>query len=194
MMHSDLFRLAAPLRARGIRMTLLSTGLLLAHYATRIVDSIDEVIVSLDGPREVHDAIRRVPGAFDRLVEGVRAIHHASARCTVQARNAAHLRATVAAARAIPSTRRFSRRGATPHRARNRRARKPARGKMLQNPPTAPPVLVRPARDPESSLPPRRAAEISALPLAQNPPHPTRHAIRQRDRRRSIPSREALPG
>jgi MoaA/NifB/PqqE/SkfB family radical SAM enzyme len=101
LMHSDLFRLAAPLRARGIRMTLLSTGLLLAHYATRIVDSIDEVIVSLDGPREVHDAIRRVPGAFDRLVEGVRAIHHASARCTVQARNAAHLRATVAAARAI---------------------------------------------------------------------------------------------
>jgi MoaA/NifB/PqqE/SkfB family radical SAM enzyme len=101
LMHSDLFRLAAPLRARGIRITLLSTGLLLAHYAARIVDSIDEVIVSLDGPRDVHDAIRRVPGAFDRLVEGVRAIRQASARCTVQARNAAHLRATVAAARAM---------------------------------------------------------------------------------------------
>jgi MoaA/NifB/PqqE/SkfB family radical SAM enzyme len=101
LMHSDLFRLAAPLRALGMRITLLSTGLLLARYAARIVDSIDEVIVSLDGPREVHDAIRRVPGAFDRLAEGVRAIHHASARCTVQARNAAHLRATVAAARSM---------------------------------------------------------------------------------------------
>jgi MoaA/NifB/PqqE/SkfB family radical SAM enzyme len=101
LMHSDLFRLAAQLRARGMRITLLTTGLLLARDAARIVESIDEVIVSLDGPREVHDAIRRVPGAFDRLAEGVRAIHAASARCTVQARNAAHLRETVAAARAI---------------------------------------------------------------------------------------------
>jgi MoaA/NifB/PqqE/SkfB family radical SAM enzyme len=101
LMHSDLFRLAALLRARGMRITLLSTGLLLERDAARIVESIDDVIVSLDGPREIHDAIRRVPGAFDRLADGVRAIHRASARCTVQARNAAHLRETVAAARSM---------------------------------------------------------------------------------------------
>ena len=99
LMHSDLFRLAAPLRARGMRTTLLTTGLLLERDAARIVESIDDVIVSLDGPREIHDAIRRVPGAFDRLARGVRAIHGASARSTVQARNAGHLRETVAAAR-----------------------------------------------------------------------------------------------
>ena len=105
LMHSDLFRLAAPLRARGIRITLLSTGLLLARDAARIVESIDEAIVSLDGPREIHDQIRRVPGAFDRMAEGTASIHRlspaypVSARSTVQARNASHLRATVAAAR-----------------------------------------------------------------------------------------------
>ena len=101
LMHSDLFRLAAPLRARGMRITLLSTGLLLARDADRIAESIDEVIVSLDGPREIHDAIRRVPGAFDQLAEGVRVLPHAAARSTVQARNAAHLRETVAAAREL---------------------------------------------------------------------------------------------
>jgi Fe-coproporphyrin III synthase len=107
LMHSDLFRLAAPLRSRGMRITLLSTGLLLERDAARIVESIDEAIVSLDGPREIHDEIRRVPGAFDRLAEGVRAIHDVmpeypvSARCTVHARNAAHLRATIAAARSM---------------------------------------------------------------------------------------------
>jgi Fe-coproporphyrin III synthase len=107
LMHSDLFQLAAPLRARGIRITLLSTGLLLKRDAERIVASMDEAIVSLDGPREVHDAIRRVPGAFERLVDGVRAIQRrspefsVSARCTVQTRNAGHLRETVAAARAM---------------------------------------------------------------------------------------------
>lgn len=107
LMHSDLFRLAAPLRARGIRLTLLSTGLLLERDAARLVEWMDEAIVSLDGPRAIHDAIRRVPGAFDRLADGVRALHRlapefpVSARTTVQSRNAAHLRATVAAARAI---------------------------------------------------------------------------------------------
>jgi Fe-coproporphyrin III synthase len=107
LMHADLFRLAAPLHARGMKITLLSTGLLLARDASRIVQSIDEVIVSLDGPPPIHDEIRRVTGAFDRLAGGVRAIHQlepefpVSARCTVQSRNGAHLRATVTAARSI---------------------------------------------------------------------------------------------
>ena len=107
LMHSGLFRLASMLRAGGIRVTILSTGLLLARDATRIAAAIDDVIVSLDGPREIHDSVRRVPGAFDRIVEGVAAIHAVApqfpiaARCTVQSRNAAHLRSTAAAARAI---------------------------------------------------------------------------------------------
>jgi MoaA/NifB/PqqE/SkfB family radical SAM enzyme len=104
-MHSDLFRLADLVRARGLRTTVLSTGLLLARHAGRVSESIDDVIVSLDGPREVHDAIRRVPGAFDQLAAGVRAIHSrrpdypVSARSTVQRANASKLRETVRAAR-----------------------------------------------------------------------------------------------
>ena len=107
LMHSDLFRLSAMLRERGIRTTILSTGLLLERHAAAIVLGADEVIVSLDGPPAVHDAIRRVPGAFDSLAAGVRALHRyragfpISARCTVQAANAAHLRDTVQAARDI---------------------------------------------------------------------------------------------
>src|SRR6266581_8446126 len=63
LMHSDLFRLARLVRSHGIRTTMLSTGLLLSRYAGQIVASIDDVIVSLDGPPPVHDAIRRVTGA-----------------------------------------------------------------------------------------------------------------------------------
>jgi Fe-coproporphyrin III synthase len=107
LMHSDLFRLARMLRARHIRTTILSTGVLLERCAERIVADIDDVIVSLDGPRPVHDAIRRAAGAFDRLAAGVRAIHRLvpgyiiAARSTVQRMNAAHLRATAAAAREL---------------------------------------------------------------------------------------------
>ena len=93
LMHSDLFRLSDMLRSRSVRVTLLSTGLLLKRYAEQIVTHIDDVIVSLDGPSRVHDRIRRVPGAFSQLEKGVNAIHQLnpafqiSARCTIQRLN-----------------------------------------------------------------------------------------------------------
>jgi MoaA/NifB/PqqE/SkfB family radical SAM enzyme len=93
LMHSDLFRLSDMLRSKHIRVTLLSTGLLLKRYAKQIAAGIDDVIVSLDGPPHIHDQIRRVPGAFSQLQDGIRAIHDLnpnfpiSARCTIQRLN-----------------------------------------------------------------------------------------------------------
>ena len=107
LMHSDLFRFCRLLRERRIRTTVLSTGLLLERHAARIVESVDEVIVSLDGPAPVHDRIRRVPGAFATLARGVAAIllrdprFPIAARSTVQRENYPHLRQTAAAAQAL---------------------------------------------------------------------------------------------
>jgi Fe-coproporphyrin III synthase len=107
LMHSDLFRLADMLRARDIRVTLLSTGLLLERYAEQIVGRLDDVIVSLDGPPAIHDRIRRVEGAFSKLEQGVRAIHAlkpefpVSARCTVQRLNYSSLVKTARQARSL---------------------------------------------------------------------------------------------
>jgi len=105
LMHSDLFSLCRLLRGAGIRLTVLSTGITLAHQAKNLVENVDEVIVSLDGPPSVHDRIRRVPGAFVALAGGVSAIHRLRAdfpvagRCTVQKQNFGSLKETVAAAR-----------------------------------------------------------------------------------------------
>lgn len=110
LMHSDLFGLCRFFRERRIRITVLSTGLLLERYAARIAGALDDVIVSLDGPPEIHDRIRRVPGAFERLAAGVRALHGirpdfpVAARCTVQRANCGRLRQTVAAARTLGLT------------------------------------------------------------------------------------------
>jgi Fe-coproporphyrin III synthase len=107
LMHSDLFRLCRFLRERKIHTTLLSTGLLIERNADRIIEYIDDLIVSLDGPPAIHDAIRRVPKAFEHLAAGVAALHRrnpafpVSARSTIQRQNCAHLRATVEAAREI---------------------------------------------------------------------------------------------
>jgi len=105
LLHSDLWGFCAPLREAGIGITLLSTGLLLARDAAELVRVCDDVVVSLDGPREVHDHIRNLPRAYDKLAAGVAAVRAAdphvtvTGRCTVQRANYRELRATVRAAR-----------------------------------------------------------------------------------------------
>jgi MoaA/NifB/PqqE/SkfB family radical SAM enzyme len=96
--------LAKMLRSEGIRVTLLTAGLLLGSEAQSIAENIDDVIVSLDGPRALHNRIRRVPDAFEQLADGLRQLRRlrpnlfVGARCTVQKLNHRFLRATVGSA------------------------------------------------------------------------------------------------
>jgi MoaA/NifB/PqqE/SkfB family radical SAM enzyme len=109
LMHSNLWLLCELLRDLNddLQITLLSTGLLLKRFAGEVVKWCDEVIVSLDGSREVHDSIRRIPRAFDRLAEGVAALREqrsgypVSARCVLQRENFRDLPNIVAAAHEI---------------------------------------------------------------------------------------------
>jgi Fe-coproporphyrin III synthase len=99
--------LAQMLRVAGSRVTLLTAGLLLKDQAQAVADSVDDVIVSLDGPPALHNHIRRVPQAFERMAEGVRALRQlrpkieVRARCTVQKANHRSLRAVVRSAKEI---------------------------------------------------------------------------------------------
>ena len=91
----------------GIRLTLLTTGLLLARRAADVAALFDDVIVSLDGPQQIHDTVRRVRGCFERIGEGVVAVRRLQpgmrimARTTVQKANYAHLRETVRSAKGL---------------------------------------------------------------------------------------------
>jgi Fe-coproporphyrin III synthase len=106
-LNRGLFSLAAMLRAENIRVTLLTAGLLLESDAEKIASTIDDLIVSLDGPPAVHDSIRRVPAAFERMSRGVRALRSfrpglvVRARCTVQRANHRFLRAAIQTAKHI---------------------------------------------------------------------------------------------
>ncbi len=107
LMHRNLWTMCAALKAIHVKITLLSSGLLLERHAQDIVRWCDEVIVSLDGPPEVHDHIRGVPGAYDAISQGVAALralesgHPVQARCVVQRRNFRELPQTVTAARSV---------------------------------------------------------------------------------------------
>jgi Fe-coproporphyrin III synthase len=105
LLHGDLAALCDFFRQENIRLTLLTTGLLLFKRAHDVATLFDDVIVSIDGPRPVHDAIRRVHGAFDVIAKGVAEIRtqqpniKISCRTTVQKANHRHLCATATAAK-----------------------------------------------------------------------------------------------
>jgi len=107
LMHRDLDKLCSFFSGLKIRMTLLTTGILLLRCAEIVAACFDDVIISLDGPEAVHDQIRRVPGAFRLVESGVAAVRrHApqlpiSCRTTVQKANHAVLRSTVFAAKQL---------------------------------------------------------------------------------------------
>lgn len=107
LLHTDLASLAKPLRKEGIRITLLTAGVVLDRFAALVAENVDDLIVSLDGPESVHDEIRGIPRAFARLIHGIAAVRKKRAairiagRCTIQKRNFLHLRTTVDAARRL---------------------------------------------------------------------------------------------
>jgi MoaA/NifB/PqqE/SkfB family radical SAM enzyme len=74
LLHPNFFRLCAILKKEKIKISLLSTGLTLKKNALQIVEWVDDVIVSLDGDEALHDTIRNIPGAFNKMAAGIAAI------------------------------------------------------------------------------------------------------------------------
>lgn len=107
LMHSNLWKLCSLLKQNKIRITLLSTGLLLEKNAQEIITSIDEVIVSIDGSEEVHNRIRNIPDGYRKLSDGVKELkkHRSdfkvSARCVLQRFNFSDFSNIVTSARQI---------------------------------------------------------------------------------------------
>jgi MoaA/NifB/PqqE/SkfB family radical SAM enzyme len=107
LLHNDLSALCNFFRDRQIHLTLLTTGLLLSKRAEEVASLFDDIIISLDGPPEIHDTIRRVSGAYNLIRKGIGAVRHynpsmpITCRTTVQKANHRHLRQTVDAARAL---------------------------------------------------------------------------------------------
>lgn len=102
--------LAGMFRTIGARVTLLTAGLLLKAQAKLISECIDDVIISLDGPRAIHNRIRRIPDAFQQIVQGILTLRSyrpempIRARCTLQKANHRALRELVHSAKEIGLT------------------------------------------------------------------------------------------
>jgi Fe-coproporphyrin III synthase len=89
-LHPDFFRFCEILKKEKINVSLLSTGLTLKKHAAQLVQWVNDIIISIDGDEQVHDAIRNIPGAFSKIREGVNAIRAIDADYKITARTVIH--------------------------------------------------------------------------------------------------------
>jgi MoaA/NifB/PqqE/SkfB family radical SAM enzyme len=90
LLNRDFFRFCEILKTQNIKVNLLSTGLTLKKNAWQIVKYVNEVIVSLDGDELTHDHIRNIPGAFNKLRDGIAAIRLIDPSYKITARTVIH--------------------------------------------------------------------------------------------------------
>ncbi len=77
-LYKDFLPLVVYVKEKGFRCSLTTNGVLLERHAARLVAlGVDRVHVSLDGPAALHDALRGLPGTFERAVAGVQALRAA---------------------------------------------------------------------------------------------------------------------
>lgn len=90
LLHSNFFRICQILKKVNIKITLLTAGLSLKPNAQPITEWVDEIIVSLDGDEPLHDSIRNISGAFQKLAEGITAIRAIKPGYPIRGRTVIH--------------------------------------------------------------------------------------------------------
>jgi len=102
------------IKACGLRCGVNTNGTYLARDAAALVAmGLDSIMVSVDGPPEVHDRVRRLPGSFERARAGIAAVLDERRRrgtptpyvkltCTVTDQNLPHLAEATAAFQDLP--------------------------------------------------------------------------------------------
>ncbi len=110
MLYPDWLKVVRIIKQAGLRCNIVTNGTMIKRWAAEIVAAdLDEIIFSLDGPEEIHDRIRRVPGTFKRAVEGFQELNQIKARqhvtkpllninCTLTEYNYRHLDKIIAVA------------------------------------------------------------------------------------------------
>ena len=76
LMHPEALEIMRYIKTKGLHCLIITNGVMLGNFAEAIVNvGLDELNISIDGPRELHDEIRGLSGAFDKIVNGVDSIN-----------------------------------------------------------------------------------------------------------------------
>ena len=90
LLNPNFFELCKIISRQNIKITLLSSGILLKQHAAKICYHINDLIISLDGPEETHDAIRNIKGAYLKTKQGIDSIRHLNPGFKITGRTVIH--------------------------------------------------------------------------------------------------------
>jgi len=75
LLYPDILPLVREIKKRGLTCTVITNGGKLEEYARELIEAgIDSIVVSIDGPCEVHNRIRGKSDSFQKAEAGVRAV------------------------------------------------------------------------------------------------------------------------
>ena len=90
LLNPNFFKFCEILKKEDLKITLLSTGLTLKKNARQLVDMIDDIIVSLDGNEMLHNSIRNIPNAYQKMAEGIQEIRNIDPAFKISGRTVIH--------------------------------------------------------------------------------------------------------
>lgn len=102
LLHRELLEFIAYFKSRQKVVSIATNGVLLEKYAKAFVEmGVDEVVISLDGPQDIHNSIRGSKFAFQQVRSGIRAcmkekeyknrLPNLMINCTITNKNEAYL-------------------------------------------------------------------------------------------------------
>ena len=90
LLNPNFFLFCEMLQKQNIKVSLLSTGITIKKNAEQLLQWVNDVIVSLDGPQVIHNNIRNIPDAYQKLKEGVQFIKELDPGFKITARTVIH--------------------------------------------------------------------------------------------------------
>ncbi|MFH2137124.1 MAG: radical SAM protein [Candidatus Omnitrophota bacterium] len=76
LLHPECLELIRYIKKNKMHSLMITNGSLLNNFAEKLVDAgLDELNVSLDGGKELHDAIRGLPGLFEKVTAGLKLVN-----------------------------------------------------------------------------------------------------------------------
>jgi len=77
-LHRDILPFVEFIKSKGMYCSINTNGTYLPRDSRRLTDlGVDAIMVSVDGPQEVHDRIRGMQGSFQKIADGVKAVREA---------------------------------------------------------------------------------------------------------------------
>lgn len=73
LLRKDIFKIIRYIKSKDLKCSIVTNGTLIEKFYKEIIDSrIDKLALSVDGPADVHDKIRRRIGTFNKIYNGMK--------------------------------------------------------------------------------------------------------------------------